>query len=82
MSIDTIVIDKYGFIRALQEKGFSHQQAEGLAEAIGGVAFSQLVSKADLKDFELRLYKNFAGILITHAMGTATLTVALIQLFR
>lgn len=38
--------------------------------------------KSDLKDFELRLYKHLAGILIAHGLGTAALTVALLQLLR
>ena len=36
--------------------------------------------KTDLKDLELRLYKFFAGVLIAHGLGTAALTVALLQL--
>jgi hypothetical protein len=39
-----------------------------------------LATKNDLKDLELRLYKHQAGILIAHGLGTAALTVALLQL--
>ena len=47
---------------------------------------SELVTKSDLKDamrnLELRLYKYLAGVLIAHGLGTAALTVALLQLLR
>ena len=41
-----------------------------------------LSMKADLKDLELRLYKYLGGILIAHGLGTAALTVALLQLLN
>jgi large subunit ribosomal protein L13 len=37
---------------------------------------------ANLKDLELRLYKYLGGILIAHGLGTAALTVALLQLLN
>ena len=44
------------------------------------------MTKSDLKDeirnLELRLYKYFGAILIAHGLGTAALTVALLQLLR
>jgi hypothetical protein len=39
-----------------------------------------LTTKADLKDLEIRLYKFFPGVLVAHGLGTAALTVALLQL--
>ena len=39
-----------------------------------------LATKADLKDLELRLYRFLAGVLIAHGLGTAALTVVLLQL--
>ena len=47
---------------------------------------SELATKSDLKNeirnLELRLYKYFGGILIAHGLGTAALTVALLQLLK
>src|ERR1700730_12406744 len=47
---------------------------------------SGLANKQDLNDavrgLEVRLYKFLAGVLIAHALGTATLTVALVQYFK
>jgi hypothetical protein len=39
-----------------------------------------LTTKTDLKDLEIQLYKFFAGVLIAHGLGTAALTVELLQL--
>ena len=36
--------------RRLSERALLHQQAEGIAEAVSGVALAQLASKVDLKD--------------------------------
>ncbi len=38
------------------------------------------MTRGDLRDLELRLYKYFGSILIAHGLGTAALTVALLQL--
>jgi hypothetical protein len=47
---------------------------------------SGLANKQGLNDavrgLEVRLYKFLAGVLIAHALGTATLTVALVQYFK
>ena len=43
---------------------------------------AQLATTHDLRDLELRLYKYFGGILIAHGLGTAALTVTLLQLLR
>jgi len=76
--------DKYTIIQKLEKRGFSQSHAEGIAEALTSVDVSELVTKSDLKneirDLELRLYKHLAGILIAHGLGTAALTVALLQL--
>lgn len=82
MSSDTIIIDKFGFIEVLERKGFTRTQAEGLADAVSEFALSQLITKSDLKDFELRLYRHLSGILIAHALGTAAITVALVELLK
>ena len=69
-------------IQKLQKRGFSHDHAEGIAEALSSVDLSELATKADLKDalraLELRLYKfSFAAT----AAQTA-LIVALIELLK
>jgi hypothetical protein len=79
-------LDKYAVVQKLEKRGFSHTQAEGIAEALTSVDISDLATKSDLKevarDLELRLYKHLAGILIAHGLGTAALTVALLQLLN
>ena len=58
----------------------------GFDEALKELDTSSLVTKANLKDalrdFEVRLYKFLAGVLIAHGIGVAALTVALIRLVR
>ena len=46
------------------------------------MAGNVLSTKSDLRELEMRIYKYFGAILIAHAVGTATLTVALLQLLR
>lgn len=83
----------YGFIQALERKGFTHQQAEGAAEAVDEFVLGQVASKADLKELAhsidagmrrqtITTVKWVAGFLLAHAIGTAALTVALIQLLQ
>lgn len=82
MGADTILIDKYGFIQLLERKGFTRDQAEGLAEAVSGVALAQVASKTDLReavgDLKIYILKFMFGAL---AAQTA-LIVALIQLLQ
>ena len=80
--MQTLVIDTNGIIKKLEQRGFSRAQAEGIAEALSTVDASELASKSDLKDLELRLYKYFSGILVAQGLGTAALTVALLQLLK
>ena len=76
------IYDKYAVIQKLQKRGFSHDHAEGIAEALASVDLSDLATKNDLKDLEMRLYKYFGAILIAHGVGTAALAVALIELLK
>jgi hypothetical protein len=82
MANATLIIDKFTLVQKLEKRGFSHAQAEGIAEALSAVDLSEVPTRADLKDLELRLYKYFGGILIAHGLGTAALTVALLQLLN
>jgi hypothetical protein len=78
--MQTLVIDTNGIVKKLEARGFSRTQAEGITEALKELDVSMLATKADLKDLELRLYRFLAGVLIAHGLGTAALTVALLQL--
>ena len=80
--MQTLIIDANGIIKKLEQRGFSRTQAEGITEALKELDTSSLISKADLNGLELRLYKYFGGILVAHGLGTAALTVALIQLLN
>jgi hypothetical protein len=66
-------------VKGAETRG-SLTQAEGITEALKELDVSMLATKADLKDLELRLYKFLAGVLIAHGLGTAALTVVLLQL--
>jgi len=82
MANATLTIDKYAVIQKLEKRGFSQAQAEGIVEALGEINVAQLATTHDLRDLELRLYKYFGGILIAHGLGTAALTVTLLQLLQ
>jgi len=82
--MQTLVIDTNGIVKKLEQRGFSRTQAEGVTEALKELDVSMLATKADLqnglRDFEVRLYKFLAGVLIAHGLSTAALTVTLIEL--
>jgi len=84
--MQTLVIDTNGIVKKLEQRGFSRTQAEGITEALKELDTATLVTKQDLheaiRNLELRLYKHLAGILIAHGLGTAALTVALLQLLN
>jgi hypothetical protein len=80
--MQTLVIDTNGIVKKLEQRGFSRAQAEGITEALKELDTSTLVTKSDLRDLEMRIYKYFGAILVAHAVGTAGLTVALLQLLR
>jgi hypothetical protein len=80
----TLVIDTNGIAKKLEQRGFSRSQAEGITDALKELDISTLTTKADfrdaLRDFEVRLYTFLAGVLVAHGLGTAALTVTLIEL--
>ena len=82
--MQTLVIETNGIVKKLKQRGFSRSQAEGITEVLKELDVAMLATKADLKDglrdFEVRLYKFLAGVLIAHGLGTAALTVTLIEL--
>ncbi len=51
----SITVDTHKVIAALQRRGFTQEQAEGLVEAAREVDFSELATKADIRVIEARL---------------------------
>ena len=82
MANATLSINKYAVVQKLAQRGFSQAQAEGIVEALEEINVAELASTHDLRDLELRLYKYFGGILVAHGLGTAALTVTLLQLLN
>jgi len=83
----TTIRDTHKTIGNLQKRGFTAQQAEGIADAFKEIDTAGLATKADINDLRqeiramaLRLYRHVSAILIAHGLGTAALTVALLQL--
>jgi hypothetical protein len=70
-----VLYDKYTFIQKLQKRGFSHEQAEGIAEILSEGDASQVANKADLTALEARLYK----FTFTAMAAQTALIVGLIQ---
>lgn len=80
--MQAIAFDTHKSVKKLEQSGFSRTQAEAVTEVLNEAATTSLATKTDLKDLELRLYKYFGTILIAHGVGTAALTVSLLQLLR
>ena len=58
-----ITFDRHKFVRKLQEAGFDGKQAEGLTDAMSAaIDDSELVTRRDLREFELRLDPRFEAI--------------------
>lgn len=79
------VYDKYSVIKKLQKRGFSHDQAEGIAEILADPDASMLVTKLDLQvlktDFEKALHRQTWGLIgVMFAQGA--FIVALIEVLK
>ena len=79
------IFDKYGVIQKLQKRGFSHEQAEGIAEVLTEFDSSQLATKTDLQslklDFEKALHRQTWGLVgVIFAQGA--FIVAVLQLLH
>ena len=70
-------IDTLKFARRLKEAGFDDKQAEALVEGLGEIDATNLATKSDLKDLELRLMK----LHIASVGATVALVVGLLKLF-
>ena len=80
----TAIFDTYKAVSLLRERGLTKEAAEGITELLLDVTENNLVSTSDL-EFALQrqsitLIKWVTGVLIAHGLGTAALTVALLQL--
>lgn len=61
--MSSITFDTHKFVRKLQEAGFDQKQAEGLSEAmLSAIDDSELASRRDLREMELRLEPKFESI--------------------
>ena len=71
MANAAINYDKYAVIQKLQKRGFSHDQAEGIAEGIAEVLtdadVSQLVTKLDLEQALHRQTWGLIGVMFAQA---------------
>ncbi len=83
----SVTFDTLRFTNKLKEKGFTAEQAEGVAEAFVDAANDELATKADivtlrsvmktdLRDLEIRIIKWLVPLLF----GQAALIVALVNL--
>ena len=75
-----VIRDTHKLIAKLQQRGFSAQQAEGITEAIKEIDASALATKANLQELKVGIIKWLSAVLLAHGLGTAGLTVALLQL--
>lgn len=80
----TAIFDTYKAVSLLRERGLTKEAAEGITELLRDVTENNLVSTVDLElalqRQSVTLIKWVSGVLVAHAVGTATFTVALLQL--
>jgi len=57
-----VTVDALGLAEDFEKAGFSRDQALGMARAIRDHASETLATKADLREFELRLETRFAQL--------------------
>ena len=77
--MDAFVIrDTHKLIGKLQQRGFSAQQAEGIAEALREVDASALATKADLQELKVDLIKWMVGTQLAYGAIITGVLVALL----
>ncbi len=76
MANSAIMYDKHGVIQKLQKRGFSHDQAEVIAEVLTDTDVSQLVTKYDL---ERALHRQTWGLIGVMSAQSAFI-IAVLQL--
>jgi hypothetical protein len=78
----TSLYDKYAVIQKLQKRGFTHHQAEGIAEVLADPDASALATKLDLQvlktDFEKALHRQTWG-LVGVMFAQAAFIIAILQ---
>ena len=67
MANAAINYDKHAVIQKLQKRGFSHDQAEGIAEVLTDADVSQLVTKLDLEQALHRQTWGLIGVMFAQA---------------
>lgn len=70
--VTTIPFDTHRVVTRLKERGFTEEQASGIAEAMRELDLSQLATKADLRELELRMIVKLGTIVVA---ATTFLTV-------
>ena len=63
----TSLYDKYSVIQKLQKRGFTHEQAEGIADVLTTSDVSQLVTKLDLEQALHRQTWGLIGVIFAQA---------------
>jgi hypothetical protein len=82
MATNTIVIDKLAFVQNLETRGFTRDQAEGIADAVSDIALAHLVTKADLRDALSELKIDILKFMFGAMAAQTALIVALLQLLK
>lgn len=72
-----VIRDTHKLIAKLQQRGFSAQQAEGIADAIKEVDASALVTKTDLQDVKIDLIKWIVGTQLAYGAIIIAVMVAI-----
>ncbi len=72
--------DTLAFVKRLAAAGMNSRHAEALAEALTDHAFTELATKSDLKDLELRLTMRMDAISVASTALTVATLGALITL--
>ena len=75
--MDAFVIrDTHKLVAKLQQRGFTAQQAEGIAEALKEIDASTLATKGDLQDVKVSLIQWMIGI----QLGYGAIIIAVVAL--
>jgi hypothetical protein len=73
-----VIRDTHKLIAKLQQKGFSPQQAEGIADALKEVDASALVTKTDPQEVKLDLIKWIVGTQLAYGAIIIAVMVAIL----
>ena len=60
----TLPLDTHRLITRLKGRGFSEEQAAGITEALQELDLSQLATRADLRELELRMILKLGSIVV------------------